>query len=1819
MEIFQRGFNASSKYVIVFLIFYLAICNSISYGQVNNEIGLPFITNFSPKEYKAHPQNWDATQDSNGIIYFGNALGLLEYDGVEWNLIKNDALSLVRSLDIDSENRIYVGGASEIGYYLRDSTNQLQYTTLSQYIPEEYQEFNDVWTVHSTNNGVYFQAREYIFRLTLVKDNSGIAWKADTWIPDEAYLYAFYLDDTYFVHQRGIGLMKMNGDDLQVIPGSEVLGNDRMNVMLPFHQVGNSNQEERKYLLGQFSNGFYTLQGDQVIPFESEINNIAQEFFVYKGAKIADNEFVLSTMGNGIVIINDNGEVIQKLDKTLGLFDNSVYSFFVDKNITVWMGMDNGLSRIEFDSPLTIFAESHGINSSVLSIQRHDGILYLGTTNGLFFLNQNTGLFEYIPSIPSNQIFTLIQVGDELIVPSDGIYSIRNGKITTIRPSIAGEFQVSSLHSSKYHPEIFFAGLQNGVGVFRLFENSSNEHYWKYLGKIPGISDNVWNFAEAKDGTVWVGTQNKRIWSITNLNFEDWSKLLDDIQIRKYDSSSGVPESNSAPFLLDGEVIFAYASGLYRYVKEEDTFVIDSTLLGSESSLGMGGEPTEYSFAQDNLGRLWLNFGKETGLAIPGDDGSYEILKTPFLPFADDAAVDIYTESNGITWFATFAGLIRYDAAIAKDYSKKFEVIIRSINTEDQILPIESSTFSDQKLKYGNNTLLFKYSSPFYERESNTLYQTYLEGFNKTWTNWQKLSQKEYTSLSEGKYKFHVRAKNLYDQISEETVYHFQILPPWYRTWWAYLLMSIAGITAIYLIIKRRTGQLKKRSLELENEISERTKEIQERIEELSVINNVQKGLVEKMDINSIYTLVGDQLQELFDANTLVIRTFDREKDIEVFNYAVEKGERLKIHDRSLDKFARHLMESKEPILIRNGFKEFIRKYSEDDSLEGEMPKSAIFTPMIVDDKVVGNISLQHVDKEDAFTDADVNLLSTLANSMSIALENARLFDRANHLLVVSEKRAEELLVINKVQEGLVEQIDRQGIFEFIGTSLQEIVDAQSIIISSFDHEHEIEYFNYATKSNQPFSIPPRSYDNFTRHIINNRKSIMVNSDFEAFIGKYITQKELTWEFPKSAIFVPIIEGNKVVGNVSLQNLNKENAYTESEVTLLDTVVNSVSVALENARLFEETERRAAEMSTVNTVSQALTSNLDLDELFQVIGDKLQELFNADIVYIAMLDQITNIINFPYNYGEELTPMNYGEGLTSQIISGQKSQLINKDVEGKHQELGIERIGVAATSYLGVPIFSGNEVIGVLSVQSTQETDRFTESDMHLLETIASNVGIAIHNAQLFKDAEESKAMAEDANEAKSAFLSTVSHELRTPLTSVLGFAKIIKKRLETRIFPIIETEDPKILKTINQVSDNLDVVVSEGQRLTKLINEVLDLAKIEAGKIDWNMEQIEVEDVVERAISATTSLFDAKDLLLSREIDESLPSIIGDKDKLIQVVVNLISNAVKFTDEGTVQIKISKNDEEIIVAIKDSGIGIAQDDLSKVFEKFKQVGDTLTDKPKGTGLGLPISKEIVEHHEGRIWVESVLGEGTTFSFTLPITKEQSSSTKTFGLDELIDQIEHKFSPITTNGAATGKTILVVDDEEHIRELLSQELGTAGNIIKTATNGREALEVIRAEKIDLVILDVMMPEMNGFDVAAVLKNDPETKEIPIIILSAVNDKNRGYGIGIDAYHTKPIDMDALKNDIQNLLGQGKSKNRVMVIDEDASTINTLRNVLEKKGYLATEANGKDAIAQAIIDKPDIVIIKSTLNQNQEKIKSLKMEKGMEDVLFLVYE
>jgi PAS domain S-box-containing protein len=524
--------------------------------------------------------------------------------------------------------------------------------------------------------------------------------------------------------------------------------------------------------------------------------------------------------------------------------------------------------------------------------------------------------------------------------------------------------------------------------------------------------------------------------------------------------------------------------------------------------------------------------------------------------------------------------------------------------------------------------------------------------------------------------------------------------------------------------------------------------ETRQRNAELALINSVQTAIAGELDPQAIYDVVGDRIQEIFDAQAVSISTFDEATKLLHIPYLIERGERLRPDPLPLGGFRKHVLETREPLMINEDLEDAAERYGS-PIVAGEVPKSVLFVPLVSGGRATGVISLQNVDREHAFTESDERLLTTLAGSLGVALENARLVHE-------TRQRNAELALINSVQDAIAGELDPQAIYDLVGDKIREVFDAQTVTISTLDETTKLQHYPYIIERGERLQQDPIPLRGFSKHVLETREPLMINEGVAAVTERYGSGILAAGEMPRSVLFVPLVTGGHATGVVSLQNVDREHAFTESDERLLVTLAGSLSVALENARLVHETRQRVAELASVNSVGQALASQLDLDALIELVGNKLQEVFDADIVYVALHDEAEGRIDFAY-YSEDgkqepQSSLEYGEGLTSRILDSREPLVLNRSEQ--YEEVATARIGTPSLSYLGVPIFVGDKAIGVISVQSTRETGRFDESDSRLLSTIAANVGIAIQNARLYREARrranETAALAELGREVSA-------------------------------------------------------------------------------------------------------------------------------------------------------------------------------------------------------------------------------------------------------------------------------------------------------------------------------------------------------------------------------------------------------------------------------------------------------------------------------------
>ncbi|HEX6268603.1 MAG TPA: GAF domain-containing protein [Anaerolineales bacterium] len=577
-------------------------------------------------------------------------------------------------------------------------------------------------------------------------------------------------------------------------------------------------------------------------------------------------------------------------------------------------------------------------------------------------------------------------------------------------------------------------------------------------------------------------------------------------------------------------------------------------------------------------------------------------------------------------------------------------------------------------------------------------------------------------------------------------------------------------------------------------------KETEQRAAELAIINSVQQGLASKLEMQAIYDLVGDKIRDIFQVEVVYIAVRNPRDINQIdFPYYVDRGKILKASPLTLGEgLTSQVINTRKPLLI--------------GTMEEQIKLGAIFEaderantylgiPILIGDFVAGVVSVQSY-KENAFNDSDIRLLNTLASSMGVALENARLFDETQRLLKETEERNAELAVINSVQAGLASKLDMQAIYDLVGDKISEVTGSEVVVINTWDVEKEIIRFDYIRERGERLGFIERPFTRLNKSVqtdLENGQTVLWNSGVEERL-KQFGHSLPAGEMPRSVVTVPLKTGQKFNTSISLQSVSRENAFSESDVRLLETLASSMSVALENARLFDETQRllketeqRAQELSAISTVSQALVAETDLDNTIQLIGSQMREIFEADIVYVALLDSQTNLIHFPYQVGEEFTSLKLGEGLTSKIIQSGEPLLINKDIKERRAQLGTSLIGKESLSYLGVPIKSGRETIGVLSVQSTTAEDVFDEDDLRLLATIAANAGAAIQTAQLHAEtqrrAREMATLAEIGNDIAA------SRDLQPVLERIAAHAKDILRVRDIAI--VLREPDSQSFRTV--------------------------------------------------------------------------------------------------------------------------------------------------------------------------------------------------------------------------------------------------------------------------------------------------------------------------------------------------------------------------------------------------------------------------------------
>jgi two-component system, NtrC family, sensor kinase len=647
--------------------------------------------------------------------------------------------------------------------------------------------------------------------------------------------------------------------------------------------------------------------------------------------------------------------------------------------------------------------------------------------------------------------------------------------------------------------------------------------------------------------------------------------------------------------------------------------------------------------------------------------------------------------------------------------------------------------------------------------------------------------------------------------------------------------------------------------------------------------------------------------------------------------------------------------------------------------------RTILATPLLREGVSIGAIMIRRTEVH-PFSDKQIKLLETFADQAVIAIENVRLFkelqERNRDLTEALEQQTATSEILRVISGS---PTDLQPVMDTIVQSAARLAEADQALIGRAEGDR----IHWLSSFGAPINVEGTPISRFL-------------PSGRAILDRQTTQvedvAELTDEFPtvakahrelgvRSILATPLLREGTAIG-VVLVRRTQVRPFTDKQIALLKTFADQAVIAIENVRLFQELEARTGELArsveelkALGEVGQAVSSTLDLQNVLSTIVARAVQLSGTNGGVIYEYNETTQefLLRASHHMEEELleelraAPIRLGEGAVGRAASirapVQVSDILNEREYTARVRPVLARLGYR--SILAVPLLREEKIVGGLVVWR-QETGSFAPEVVNLLQTFATQSVLAIQNARLFREIEDKSRQIEAANRHKSEFLANMSHELRTPLNAIIGFSEVLGERLfgELNEKQAEYTED----------------ILTSGRHLLSLINEILDLSKVEAGRMELEVATFDLPLAIDNARTFVRERATKHGITLDVAVDERLGDYVGDERKIKQILLNLLSNAVKFTPEGgRIGINAKQTNGAVEISVTDTGIGIAPEDQPKVFEEFRQVGTDYAHKTEGTGLGLTLAKKFVELHGGRIWVESEVGKGSKFTFTLPI------------------------------------------------------------------------------------------------------------------------------------------------------------------------------------------------------------------------------------------
>ena len=760
---------------IVWLLFFLILSEN---GLSNDDFsGTPFVINYPRAEYEGGSQTWDIQQGANGMMYFANNNGLLEFDGVNWNVYNLPNNSNLRSIRSGSDGILYAGGYNEMGYYSLGESGGAVFTSFKHLVPEEFSNFGDVWKIFIHPDGVIFQTYT---QLMLYNGNSIKVIESSS-----DFHFSFMINKEYYVNDMKNGLMRYAMGELFPLKGMEPLIGKEIWGILPLNN---------RLLIATASDGTYIYNGNSLQPIFDQSTDFLKKNQIYSTRLLENDRVVYGTIQNGILICDENGKPLKHLNMDDGLQNNTILCIAVDYLGNLWLGTDHGIDYIKVNSPLTRISNNYGLSSGYAATLKEDR-LYLGTNQGLF--TQKSDVFNSVLvdrkkmsliDETKGQVWSLSDIDGTLFCGHNNGAFIIEGSDAKKISDIQGAWtfiQVPNL------PNKIIGGTYTGLVLY-----GKEDGVWVFEKQLSGFSESSRQIDFDDDGTLWISHGYQGVYHLLFNN-----KYDSIIKVDFYNNNnSNIPEQFASLAKFDDKIMFLTSKGVLEYQEDKDDFFVNE-----EYTNIFGDEPIR-AINRDVNQNIWYFNNTNVGVMRLGEDGKYVNISIPFKELEGSFIYSfdlVYPYDKRNVFFGTENGFVHYQPNFNKDYSYKFQSYLLSMRTAntDTIYYNNNAVKDNVILRYDNNSAEFAFSSNDFENSNTILYSTFLEGNDRQWSAWHTRSTRTYTNLYEGKYTFKVKAMNIYATVSEEKVMSFRVLPPFYRSVAAYTLYMLVVFIIILIII----------------------------------------------------------------------------------------------------------------------------------------------------------------------------------------------------------------------------------------------------------------------------------------------------------------------------------------------------------------------------------------------------------------------------------------------------------------------------------------------------------------------------------------------------------------------------------------------------------------------------------------------------------------------------------------------------------------------------------------------------------------------------------------------------------------------------------------------------------------------------------------------------------------------------------------------------------------------------------------------------------------------------------------------------------